>query len=142
MPALQHVSTTALRFAGAVIFAALFASSSHATEPDGAQPAASETARLHAWLDAAYEQELAFSPQSLTVLGRRDLYDQLDDPSVEALDHRIAWYEKSVAATQRALDGTWGFLTLVLVNNHHSAGGTPYFFFVSPSSIISRSSGA
>lgn len=106
MPALQHVSATALRIAGAgiFIFSALLALSSHATEPDGAQPAASETARLHAWLDAAYEQELAFSPQSLTVLGRRDLYDQLDDPSVEALDRRIAWYEKSVAAMQEHFD--------------------------------------
>ena len=56
-----------------------------------------ETAKLNAWLNAAYDQELAFSPMSQTRLGRADQYDQIDDYSEAALDAKFAWREKSVA---------------------------------------------
>ncbi len=71
---------------------------------DSASDPAAETARLHTWLDKAYEEELAFTPESLTVLGRREHYDQLDDPSIEARDRRIAWYVDSVAAMEAEFD--------------------------------------
>ena len=82
---------------------AVLANGAIAADADGradrkAQAATDATAQLHAWLDDQYEQELRFSPQQLTLLGRRELYDQLDDRSVGALDREIAWYENSVAA--------------------------------------------
>ncbi|MEH6588002.1 MAG: DUF885 domain-containing protein [Halioglobus sp.] len=43
--------------------------------------AASETDKLHQWLDLAYEQELLLKPQTLTSLGSKDRYDQVNDAS-------------------------------------------------------------
>ncbi len=52
-----------------------------ATPPAAAQPAidpAAEEQRLMAFLDAAFEEQLARSPESLTALGRKEAYDRLD----------------------------------------------------------------
>jgi len=64
----------------------------------------SETARLNRWLDAAYDEELAFSPMALTRLGRKELYDQIDDYSEAALDARFSWREGSVAELMKKFD--------------------------------------
>src|SRR5690606_22199819 len=40
-----------------------------------------ESQRLNAWFDAKYEELLQFSPIQLTFLGRKDLYDQIEDMS-------------------------------------------------------------
>jgi acyl-homoserine-lactone acylase len=65
---------------------------------------AQTTASLHAWLNEQYEQELRFSPTQLTVLGRRELYDQLDDFSLAAQQRQLDWYEQSVAALRERFD--------------------------------------
>ena len=80
-----HLSTLALLASGF----ALLATNALASP-------ASETARLHEWLNEQYEEELRFSPTELTNLGRRDLYDQIDDYSLDATDREIAWYRQSV----------------------------------------------
>ena len=54
-----------------------------------------ETNRLHQWLDERYEQELQRSPTSLTSLGRKDLYDQVDDYSREAQLDYLQWIAQS-----------------------------------------------
>lgn len=69
-----------------------------------ARPAAAETARLDAWLDTQYERSLQFSPIGLTVLGRKELYDQLDDASEAANEKRLAWLRASVAEMERSFD--------------------------------------
>lgn len=69
----------------------------------GASPA-ENTAELHRWLDARYDEELQFFPETLTVLGRHELYDQLDDVSAEGEAERLAWYEQSVAALRERFD--------------------------------------
>ena len=48
--------------------------------------AASESARLNAWLDARFEEELRFSPIFETILGRKTDYDKIDDVSEAADD--------------------------------------------------------
>lgn len=58
---------------------------------------AEESRRLHAFLDALYEEELRFSPEYLTKLGRRDLQDQLDDYSEAGELAYLEWYRDSVA---------------------------------------------
>jgi acyl-homoserine-lactone acylase len=70
----------------------------------GATDPAQETARLHRWLDARYEEELRFSPLQLTTLGRRDLYDQIDDYSLAAEKRQLAWYEQTVTDLEAAFD--------------------------------------
>jgi len=43
-----------------------------------------ETTKLNQWLDERYEEELQQSPITLTVHGRREKYDQVDDMSMAA----------------------------------------------------------
>ena len=66
--------------------------------------AASESARLNAWLDARFEEELRFSPIFETILGRKTDYDKIDDVSEAADDMRLAWRETSVADLKRTFD--------------------------------------
>jgi len=55
--------------------------------PPAAEPAVeqmatasvSETERINAWFEEKNEEQLQFSPIQLTVLGRKELYDQIDD---------------------------------------------------------------
>ena len=56
-----------------------------------------ETARLNAWFDARFEEELDFSPQTKTRLGRKDDYDKLDDVSEAAQDSWLEWRRQTVS---------------------------------------------
>jgi uncharacterized protein (DUF885 family) len=61
------------------------------TAPATAADIERETARLNEWLDARYEEELAFSPMEKTFQGRKDDYDKLDDVSEAAEDTQLEW---------------------------------------------------
>jgi uncharacterized protein (DUF885 family) len=63
-----------------------------------------ESDRLTSFLDAAYEAELATSPERLTRLGRKEQHDTLDDRSEAALDRRLEWRRKSVADMKSMVD--------------------------------------
>ena len=63
-----------------------------------------ESARLTAYLDTEYEKELAMSPEALTGLGRKEMYDQLDDRSEAADDRKLEWRRKSVADMKAMFD--------------------------------------
>ncbi|TDK33163.1 DUF885 domain-containing protein [Luteimonas terrae] len=97
----------------ALTFALALALPAHAqtAAPPAAAPAAmtqappsSETARLNVWLDAQYETSLQFSPIGLTFLGRKDLYDRLDDVSDAAVQKQIDWQRASVAEMETTFD--------------------------------------
>ncbi|HEY1076847.1 MAG TPA: DUF885 domain-containing protein [Fontimonas sp.] len=66
--------------------------------------AVSETERINAWFEARYEEQLKFSPVGLTFLGRKDLYDQLDDMSIEAADKQLAWQKATVEQMKSQFD--------------------------------------
>ncbi len=51
---------------------------------------------LNQWFDAKYEEQLQMSPLQLTIQGRKDQYDKIDDLSEEAEDKQLDWYAKSV----------------------------------------------
>jgi uncharacterized protein (DUF885 family) len=81
----------------------------NATQPASATPptttaADSETARLNQWLDARFEEELAFSPIRKTELGRKDDYDKIDDVSEAAEDKQLAWRRATVEELRRTFD--------------------------------------
>lgn len=63
-----------------------------------------ETQRLNAWFEDRYEEELQFSPIQLTFMGRKDLYDQIDDMSLEAAHKRLVWQKKTVAELKKSFD--------------------------------------
>jgi len=63
-----------------------------------------ETARLNAWFEARFEEQLDFSPIQQTLLGRKDDYDRIDLFSEAAIDERIAWGRAAHAELERSFD--------------------------------------
>lgn len=63
-----------------------------------------ETARLTQWLDARYEEELAFSPIEKTIQGLKDDYDKLDDASEAAQDTQLEWRRGTVDELRNTFD--------------------------------------
>jgi uncharacterized protein (DUF885 family) len=59
---------------------------------------------LNDWFDARYEEELQFSPISLTYMGRKDRNDELDDISFEGFKAHLAWKQQTVADLDRLFD--------------------------------------
>ncbi|MGK0298197.1 MAG: hypothetical protein ACI9XC_001815 [Gammaproteobacteria bacterium] len=60
------------------------------------QESASETVRLNKWFADRYEEGLNRSPISLTEIGRKDLYDQIDDYSEAAKEDYLQWRANTV----------------------------------------------
>lgn len=61
-----------------------------------AETTADQSDELNAWFEEKYEELLMMSPLQMTVKGRKDRYDEIDDLSVEAEDRMLEWYEASV----------------------------------------------
>lgn len=62
------------------------------------------SAKINAWFDEQYEEELQFSPIGLTFLGRKEQYDTLGDFSVEAFLEQAAWKKASVEDMEATFD--------------------------------------
>jgi uncharacterized protein (DUF885 family) len=60
------------------------------------EPKTIPDSEINAWFDAEYQELLQMSPLQLTIQGRKDRYDQIDDMSEAAEDERLAWMEASV----------------------------------------------
>ncbi len=82
----------------------LVATAALAPAARAATPAAALDQQLTAYLDQAFEQELAMEPERLTRLGRKTLNDQLTDRSDAARLRRLAWRRESVAEMKRRFD--------------------------------------
>ncbi|HXG87466.1 MAG TPA: DUF885 domain-containing protein [Vicinamibacterales bacterium] len=69
-----------------------------------AQPVAAqdETARLNAWFEKKFEEQLAFSPIQQTFLGRHS--NAIDDMSIAGKDAVLAWQRASVAELRKSFD--------------------------------------
>jgi uncharacterized protein (DUF885 family) len=74
----------------------------YAQAPQSAPPATDETARLNAWFETKFEEQLAFSPIQQTFLGRKS--DAIDDMSIAAQDKQVAWQRQSVAEMKKTFD--------------------------------------
>ena len=56
----------------------------------------SQTKRLNEWFAIKYEAQLQNSPMMLTMLGRKDKYDQIDDMTESYQQEQLAWQAASV----------------------------------------------
>ena len=83
-----------------LLAAALFALST--TVPYAQQPAADETARINAWFEKKFEEQLAFSPMQQTFLGRKS--GGIDDMSIAGQDKVVAWQRASVDEMRKSFD--------------------------------------
>ncbi|MEX0998055.1 MAG: DUF885 domain-containing protein [Flavobacteriaceae bacterium] len=63
-----------------------------------------QSKELNEWFDTKYEEKLQKSPLQLTMLGRKDRYDQLDDMSLKAEEEQFQWAEASVKELQETFD--------------------------------------
>jgi uncharacterized protein (DUF885 family) len=72
--------------------------------PASAQDAAAETARINAWLDAKYEEQLDLSPIARSYAGEKKDYDKIDDMSEAAGDRALEWQRKSVEELKAKFD--------------------------------------
>ena len=71
-----------------VVFTLVSGMASLAQTPQS--PAApDETARINAWFEKKFEEQLAFSPIQQTFLGRKS--NAIDDMSLAAQDRQLAW---------------------------------------------------
>jgi uncharacterized protein (DUF885 family) len=69
-----------------------------------AAPAASEDARLYAFLDNEFAEQVRQSPTLATSLGLKDNKDKLNDPSEAAELKRLEWRRASVAKMKAQFD--------------------------------------
>lgn len=67
-----------------------------------APPAGDETARINAWFEKKFEEQLAFSPIQQTFLGRKT--GALDDMSLAAQDKQLAWLRAATAEMRKSFD--------------------------------------
>ena len=65
---------------------------------------ASEDARLLTFLDAAFDQSVALSPEAMTSLGLKTDYDKLDDYTPAAAARSLALEQQQLAEMQRMFD--------------------------------------
>ncbi|MGC4029322.1 MAG: DUF885 domain-containing protein [Steroidobacteraceae bacterium] len=103
-----------IAFAGGLLGCfSLLALTGCATAPGTATPPAAaadparieaESRRINEWFDAKFEEQLRFSPMGLTYLGRKELYDQLDDFSLEEAEKELAWQKASVEEMRARFD--------------------------------------
>ena len=71
---------------------------------ESAGDALDESARLNAWFEEQFEEELAFSPIQQTFLGVTENNDQIDDFSLEAQREQLNWKRDSVAEMRTSFD--------------------------------------
>jgi uncharacterized protein (DUF885 family) len=63
-----------------------------------------ETAKLNEWFEAKYEEELMDSPITLTSVGRKERYDEIDDLSEEEYKRQVDWKAATVEEMQSSFD--------------------------------------
>ncbi len=96
-----------MRLVLAAGFAALLVACSPTTPVVVAPIAAeitAESAKLTAFLNAAFEEELAMNPLSLTQMGRKEKYDELGDFSEADGLKQLEWRRASVADMKAKID--------------------------------------
>lgn len=71
------------------------------TAPLSEVTAPTETEMLNSWLDAQYEEQLIFSPQTRTRLGDKTDYDKLDDYTLTSYLEELEWLRGSVGTMQQ-----------------------------------------
>lgn len=97
---LRTVSASALS-----VFLLCAAPAAFAVQDDAAPAAeAQEKSELVSFLDQAFEEQLALSPQSQTYLGRTTNYGQLDDYTAEADARSLALAEQQLAEMRERFD--------------------------------------
>lgn len=73
-----------------------------AGKPQAQAPATDETARINAWFETKFKEQLAFSPIQQTFLGEKA--SGIDDMSIAAQDKQLTWQRASAAEMRKSFD--------------------------------------
>lgn len=87
----------------ALVFVLLF-SCKEAVQETTQTNGADQTVALNKWFDDKYEEQLQMSPLGLTMQGRKDQYDKIDDLSKKAEDEQLAWYKATTVELAETFD--------------------------------------
>ena len=103
---MRPLAKLSLQFTSAIALALVATMPATAQDAATTQAAAeqSEDARINAWFDARFEEQLEFSPMRQTGLGRRTNYDQIDDFSVADDERQLEWMRAATAEMQASFD--------------------------------------
>ena len=96
-----HLPLAALLLASTGI---ALAQSADAPAPNATAAPTAEDARLTAFLDAAFDEAIATSPQTLTSLGSKQLYDRLNDYTDAYRQRQLALSERQLARMRAEFD--------------------------------------
>jgi len=88
----------------AASFLALAACSPAGPNAPTAEEIAKASGDLTVWFDAEYDELLQMSPMQLTMLGRKDQYDKIDQFTDVAADAKLAWEKASVVEMKAKFD--------------------------------------
>lgn len=97
------IGASLLAWAGAGVAVAANRSTADAVAPAAQNPTA-QTARINAWFDAKYEEQLDLSPIARAYAGDKKDYDKIDDMSEAAADRALEWQRKSVEELKAKFD--------------------------------------
>ena len=70
------------------------------TAPAAQAGTTAEDARLNAWFERKYEEQLQLSPIAMTMQGRKDRYGDIDDMSRASSQKQLAWMEAALKEMQ------------------------------------------
>ncbi|MFN6936577.1 MAG: DUF885 domain-containing protein, partial [Tsuneonella sp.] len=99
-----------MRLAYAILLATTSVATATVAAPALAQASATQTATvpnnaaLRAWFEKKYEEQVLESPLTLTSLGRKERYGEIDEFSLAAQDKNLAWQKASVEEMERTFD--------------------------------------
>jgi len=68
------------------------------------EKAITESERLNQWFAEKFEQQLQMSPIYLTILGRKDRYDEIDDVSQAEQERQLIWLGDTVKTLKTKFD--------------------------------------
>jgi uncharacterized protein (DUF885 family) len=100
-----------IRLIGSIALTLLLVGCQPETNPDVSESttragsaAVTESDRLNAWFDEKYEERLQMLPTSMTVLGRKDKYDQIQPLTEEEEARRLSWFAATVDEMKSGFD--------------------------------------
>ena len=74
------------------------------SNPTTVNKAMTESERLNQWFAEKFEQQLQMSPVYMSILGRKDRYDEIDDLSQTEQDRQLAWLGDTVKTLKTTFD--------------------------------------
>ncbi|MEP2937494.1 MAG: DUF885 domain-containing protein [Gilvibacter sp.] len=100
---MKKLINTRIAIAVSLVFL-LLSSCKENSQETASEKAVDQTVALNKWFDDKYEEQLQMSPLGLTMQGRKDQYDQIDDLSKEAEDKQLAWYKETTIQLAELFD--------------------------------------